>query len=608
MLCNLDASMTSHLRVRRLLRGLVCCAVAFAPSAAQAWGIGSQLDEKGCHEQITEQALRNARAHLATAPILVPTSDEAALIADVQFQPPPDFVGDLAGMSLLLGVRDNDLKGQNPISTLDLIQVHGDPMTQIEHCIRSQNDDNAAGNVSGLASCITFIVDRATEALDGLDGRGMVDPTKRMPLAVYVSIAGQVSPPLPLFYVKIGQAMHAFEDGFTHTYRTVDGSRVTVMLNWIDWVGVGWDQGRDGPPHRVELDHCENHDPLVDRNFALATAAATELLSAALDPALTRADKIAAFGTVTAKYLTFEPGCTLDNSWCDAPEAKIVLPSTFGCNATGSATSWLTILLFGGALLLARKLRRRTSTSATRASAAVVVSMAVAMLAVTTQARAGDPTPPAPAPAPVTPAAKAAGDKPAVKVAPTSANDKQDAAKGQEPGREEKTPTVKEVKSIREDKRLGNKYGFAGAIGGSVDRGAGVMRVGGRYRMSEKWVFGADAEWNPWFTSAPLRMRAGVFNVYGTVIRRFPMAFDRVNLRTSLHLGVSTLLFDVYGAPKYSVGPVAGISLLGIDYDLGGSVRLVIDPAEITVAVPELGTIPLAYEQFRFMIGIQIGA
>src|SRR6185369_6648950 len=103
-------------------------------------------------------------------------------------------------------------------------------------------------------------------------------------------------------------------------------------------------------------------------------------------------------------------------------------------------------------------------------------------------------------------------------------------------------------------------------------------------------------------------MRTGVVTVAGTLIRRFPMKFDRVNLRSSLHAGVSTLLFDVYGAPKYSTGPVGSISLLGIDYDLGGSVRLVIDPAEITVAVPMLGTIPLAYEQFRLMIGLQIGA
>jgi hypothetical protein len=86
------------------------------------------------------------------------------------------------------------------------------------------------------------------------------------------------------------------------------------------------------------------------------------------------------------------------------------------------------------------------------------------------------------------------------------------------------------------------------------------------------------------------------------------MRFDRVNLRSSLHLGASTLLFDVVGAPKYSTGVYGAISLLGLDYDLGNAVRIVCDPMEIALPVPLLGQLPLYYEQFRFVIGIQVGA
>src|SRR4051812_14028735 len=63
-------------------------------------------------------------------------------------------------MTLLLGVRDNDLKGINPLSSLDLIQVHGSPTTQQEHCIRSSSDDNADGNRSALAACQACASDR----------------------------------------------------------------------------------------------------------------------------------------------------------------------------------------------------------------------------------------------------------------------------------------------------------------------------------------------------------------------------------------------------------------------------------------------------------------
>jgi hypothetical protein len=104
-----------------------------------------------------------------------------------------------------------------------------------------------------------------------------------------------------------------------------------------------------------------------------------------------------------------------------------------------------------------------------------------------------------------------------------------------------------------------------------------------------------------------MRVREGVATVSGAVIRRFPMRFDRVNLRTSFHLGVSTLLFDVYGAPKYSTGPYVALSPLGVDYDLGHSVRIVWDPMEIALPVPLLGQLPLYYEQFRFLIGLQVG-
>lgn len=104
-----------------------------------------------------------------------------------------------------------------------------------------------------------------------------------------------------------------------------------------------------------------------------------------------------------------------------------------------------------------------------------------------------------------------------------------------------------------------------------------------------------------------MNIRAGVMTVAAVVTRRFPMRFDRVNLRSTLYLGASTLLFDVYGAPMYSTGPYGAISPLGIDYDLGHAVRIIWDPMEIVLPMPLVGQLPLYYEQFRFMIGIQIG-
>jgi uncharacterized protein (TIGR03382 family) len=583
------------------------------PSPARAWQVGTQLGYEGCHEPITAQALRNVRAMLATAPVIPPTRDEAALFADVQFIPPDDLIDDTGAMSLLLGVRDNDLKGANPLASLDVVQIHGDPDTQDEHCIRGPTDDGDPGQLAALEACRTFIRTRATEALAGLDVAGTVDATARMPLEVYVSIAGHVDPQLPVFWVRMGQALHALEDGFTHTYRTADGLRVTTVLNWIDFANGELDEGRDGPPHRMELDDCDAEDPLVVRNVAAATTAATELLRTALDPSLTEAQKIAGFDAVTAQYLTFEPGCDLANNWCDAPEAEVTAPGVgvLGCSAGGGDAGMLVVT---GLLVLLVLRSRRSARGATTVVIGLVAAVVIAQAPVARAQPVPTPGPESPtAPAvPQTPptTTPATADDPAVNptVGTTEPGDTQDAIEGKEPGRDEKTPTVEEVAEVRDDKRLGSRFGFNVVIGASISRGAAVGAIGGRYRINEKWLVGLDVAWNPFITTAPLKMRAGVVEVYGTVIRRFPMRYDRVNLRTTLHAGTSTLLFDVYGAPKHSTGIFLAASVLGIDYDLGSAWRLVIDPAQMAVAVPNLTGIPLWYEQFRFMIGLQYGS
>jgi MYXO-CTERM domain-containing protein len=581
----------------------ITCAVIALSSAGEAWAwrVGTPLDFRGCHEPITAEALRAVRANLATAPRVTPTADEAALIADVQFEPPGDLAGDLAAMSLLLAVRDNDLKGADPLSSLDVVEVHGDPTTQDEHCIRARADDGDAGQLAALAACRAFIHARAAEALAGLDAAGTVDAGRRMPLQVFVSIAGQVSPQLPVFYVKIGQAVHALQDGFTHVYRTADGMRVTAVLNWLDFAAGELDEPRDGPPHRLPLDNCALDDALIQRNVALTTQATTELLRAALDPARTPDEKLAAIDAVTARYLAFEPGCTADNDWCAAPEDEVT-DSVVGCGCRATGGGGAAGLALGALvpILVLRRRRRRASITA-GATLALALVAAGAVVAPGT-ARAEDPPAPVPAPAPE------AADDPAVVAPPTEPEDVDDVVEGKEPGRDVKTPTVEEVQAVRKDKKLGSKLGFALNVGGAIARPAAAGAIGVRYRIDERWIIGLDAAWNPWITTSPVKMTAGAFEVYATGIRRFPMRFDRVNLRTSLHVGTSTLLFDVYGAPKRSTGLYLAGCLLGLDYDLGKSLRLVIDPAEMAIAIPHLGDLPLWYEQFRFMIGLQYGA
>jgi len=88
------------------------------------------------------------------------------------------------------------------------------------------------------------------EAFDGLDARGRPDLTQRTSLGLHLSLRGHVDALLPTYYVRIGQAMHAIQDAFTHTYRTSDGMKITVVLDWLDSVNGSLTESLDGPRTR----------------------------------------------------------------------------------------------------------------------------------------------------------------------------------------------------------------------------------------------------------------------------------------------------------------------------------------------------------------------
>src|SRR5207248_6912062 len=110
---------------------------------------------------------------------------------------------------------------------------------------------------------------------------------RRVALPVYLQLRGsRIAVPLPLFYVRIAQALHALQDAFTHTLRTADGLRVTSVLNWVEYVGGTIYEPRDGPSHMLALDGCIDADAALALRRRLATEASVSLLLAALDPSI----------------------------------------------------------------------------------------------------------------------------------------------------------------------------------------------------------------------------------------------------------------------------------------------------------------------------------
>jgi hypothetical protein len=525
-------------------------AVVAASNPVRAYTIASAISS-GCHERITTDALRAVRQDLTTAAPLAASSNEQALIDDLEFPVPADL-NDLGGATLLIGVRDNDLKGHASNDITQLAMVHGDPQLQREHCLRGVADDEPDGSANALAACRAFILERTAQALQGLDAGGAPDPTNRTVLPVYLALRHGVDAPLPTYYVRIGQAIHAVEDSFTHTYRSADGLQITVALNWVDAAGGTLVAARDGPPHAGELDHCDDPDDLRRQRRLLATEAATAMLRVTLDPQSDAAQKMTGVAAVLDQYLGYAPGCTFDNGWCDAPERKYGNGS-FACAVGGGDTPTpvaACAVLLGLWLLTARRPRR--------AGRAALTLVAIFSLVSALAGRAA-----------------------AAQPAPTD-----DATDAQKP-------------ALR----------WGGYVGGSASMNYGGLATaaGARLRIGKHLIVGADAEWNPWFAiNGASKIRAGAFNAYATAILRVPLAAERFDLRTTFDLGTSVLLIDLYGAPRGSTGLFFGFDPLGVEWALSRHVHLILDPLGYALPVPQLHGVPLAFPQYRVTLGLEL--
>jgi hypothetical protein len=153
-----------------------------------------------------------------------------------------------------------------------------------------------------------------------------------------------------------------------------------------------------------------------------------------------------------------------------------------------------------------------------------------------------------------------------------------------------------------------SRFGAVVSGGAAIENGGFAGSVGGVFRLNSNWLFGLDIEYNPWYSARDFDVKPGSTNLYASGILRFPLRFQRVNLRSTLQLGISRMNFALFGVPEGSIGPYVGFNLLGVDYELAKSIFLIINPAHIAVPIPKLSGTPYYYPQYRFTIGMQFGA
>ncbi|HVJ20190.1 MAG TPA: hypothetical protein VM686_32470, partial [Polyangiaceae bacterium] len=527
--------------------------VAVTPSIALAFSTGSSATE-GCHEAITSGAWKTARATFPEQARALPSSGEdAALIEDVPFRVPKSL-RDIGGTTLLLGVRDNDIKEHGPADLKELAPAASDPHTQHEHCLRAPQHDEPDGSEQAVEACRQYIREQFVAALDGLDEQGRPDPRKREELTVSLAIRGEVDVDVPIFFLAAGRGLHALQDSFTHTFRNPeDPGKIRVVLNWVDYTEGRLEEAKDGPAHASELDVCDDPDAIRTERHQLASESSAVVLTTLIDPALTRAQKEQAIDDVLDRYVAFDTSadCSAENGWCEAPERKYGSP-TLRCSFGGAPPSSSVALLgvLGVAMLIGWRRRR------------VIVPAALALAVVCSSGAAhADEQGPIDGPA----AALTGESNAAV------------------PGKVDKA---------------GAFFGRL-AVGASYDNAAFSTGAGLHYQLSRNWVLGFDGEWNPYVATNPGKVRKGSANGYFSLIRRYQLQWETINVRTTVSAGGSLLLFDLVGADKYSFGPFFGVSFLGAEWKVARGFYVTLDPTYIAIPIPSVTGVPFMYAQYR---------
>jgi len=550
----------------------VIAVIAFIAAPASAFAF--QIETSGtsaCHESITLEALELAGWPGGLAP--PPLDDTGQRIAD---DLPFDVAGDkkdLWTISLLIGVRHNDVGANDPFDLPALSQLHGDPARQPEHCLRQVPHDGASGDQQALDACGDFLIEQVELALAAGDG-DEVDMDAAVAVETHLLFRGEIDIDLPAYPFHVGRALHALQDSYAHQFRDPADGRVRSVLNWVEGnLEGGSDEIRDGHPHLATMDECgSNAGDSRRRDWAVRASA--DLLTALASDQGGRVGRVDRARGVFAAHSELEPGCSAANDYCDTREATLAT----GCTTAGSAQlggpGWLLAAL--ALLALGRAAVQRAS--GRRRVAALVVAVAL-----------------------LTPIAAGAQEE--------SGDEQSEAERAREA---EETGDEQEEESLAREERVierlpdlvGETWGASFNLAAAFDRGAGAASLGVRWNPWRDLGFGLDAEYNPWVSVSGFEVAPGAASLYVPVIWRVKR-FGTWELRTTAYAGATTILFDLVGVDKGAVGLFAGLNPLGLALPLGGHAKLVVKPGDVVISAPQLRGIPYYYHQYRFTVGVE---
>lgn len=532
---------------------------------------------KECHQGITTDVLDVGPWPLAAAP---PKLSRPYL--ELKYELPMDVaphVDDLWTLSALIGNQFNDGSSFDAKDIVALAEYAAKPDAQREHCLRHHADDGPQGDVSALAACKAYILEQIGI---GLGDGDTPDMNAMEVVKVHLVFRGKADVPVARFAFHLGQATHALQDGFTHTFRSPDYRHVRTVLNWVDWLrgGDSYDAARDGFEHVIALDNCGGSDRGHERRQA-ATQATAELAAAVASDEGGRAGRLARAGAVFDSWFQIDQICTAANRWCDAPEQKLV--SRFACSLSEARapSAHDAAVEIGWGALLALMAVRRGRPRTRRRWLIPLLSAALVFLGAGGGAAAAD------------------ADDGQGRNAPPAKKDEE--AKDLEDRKDDliQKAAPDEVKTLE-------SYPFGVLAGGgfAIDKAGVNVGVGVRYDINKLFTVGGGVDFNPWISIETRRATKGTTNIFGVGVFRLDVR-DYLELRLTLAMGASILMFDTWAARQGSIGPYFAISPLGIAIRMSGHLRLLVDPAELVICIPQTTGIPLVYRQHRFAVALQ---
>jgi MYXO-CTERM domain-containing protein len=573
-----------------LAAAAIAALILIAPRTASAFQIETSTTS-ACHEGITLDALE--RAGWPDGRDAPPLDETAERIADDVPFDLPEGARDLWTIALLIGIRHNDVGANDPFDLPALSVMHGDPDRQPEHCLRQPEQDGEEGDRLALDACRAFLVAQLELALGGGEGgetnpdESEIDMDATVRVKTHLLFRGEVELDLPAYPFHLGRALHALQDSYSHTFRNPGSEQVQSVLNWVEGnLDGNSDLARDGHPHLTALDECGGGAGNLRRR-GWAVDASAEVMTELARSAAGREERLDRARAVFADHTRRQAGCSVDNDWCDSPDAE---PSS-GCSAGSSGSggsAWPLPLLALAAIAGAR----RRHASRNRRARALGIAMAAALL--------------------VPAGASAQSDQPGEDAQEQEQKDEADQGAQEANEAEAEQSEASAEQSLEREERVIKRlpdpvretWGAAISLGAAFDRGAGAVSVGARWNPWRDVGFGLDAEYNPWVSVSGFEVASGAASLYVPVTWRLKR-FGTWELRTTAYVGATTILFDLVGVDSGTVGLFAGWNPLGLALPLGPHTKLVVKPGDIAVSAPQLRGIPFYYTQYRFTVGVE---